>query len=206
MARGAGIYSRLVAISKLVLPVLAMGLLALVFLVEREDNFDSRGITFAKAELEELASGLSLRNPQLSGPASGGGQYFLTARDVRPTGAGLSELAATDVTGRLEQASGQVYHVSAQRGTMDRNTDQIALLGDVEIRTNGDVQARAQSLQIDLAQDMISSEDRVVLRAPGRSAEADRLHISPPDTDGNRMISLRGAVKVRFTPGVERDE
>ncbi|MEM9269364.1 MAG: LPS export ABC transporter periplasmic protein LptC [Pseudomonadota bacterium] len=200
MAQDAGVYSRIVSITKIVMPLTALGLLSLVFLVEQEDSFDSRGITFAKADLEDLASGLSLRNPQLSGPTSNGGQYFLSAQNVRPTGTSLSELSAQDLVGRLEQSNGQVFHVQAERGTMNRSSDVINLEGKIRIRTDGEVVGHAEQFEIDLAQDTMRSEAQVSLEAPGRWAEADSLFISPPDSAGNRMISLRGGVKVRFTP------
>jgi lipopolysaccharide export system protein LptC len=66
MAVGPGLYSRVVAVLKVGLPLVAVGLLASLFVVQTDDRI-GEGVVFSPGDVEALGSGLRISNPTFTG-------------------------------------------------------------------------------------------------------------------------------------------
>ena len=62
--RDPGVYSRWVGILKIVLPLIAVGLLSTVFLVQKEDAFEG-GLVFTKVDIATLGLPVEVLEPVL---------------------------------------------------------------------------------------------------------------------------------------------
>ena len=64
MAAGPGLYSRVVAVLKVGLPLIALALLAGLFLAPREEE---RGVVFSPGDVEAFGEGLQISNATFTG-------------------------------------------------------------------------------------------------------------------------------------------
>ena len=99
MAAGPGLYSRVVAVLKVGLPLVAVGLLASLFLVQTDDRLGGN-VVFSPGDVEALGSGLSINNPTFTGTTRGEDRFRFTAdaggAGRRAAGAGADHDARRD--------------------------------------------------------------------------------------------------------------
>ena len=84
MAAGPGLYSRVVAVLKVGLPLIALALLAGLFLAPREEE---RGVVFSPGDVEAFGEGLRISNPTFTGTTRGDDRFRFTAELVVPDAA-----------------------------------------------------------------------------------------------------------------------
>ena len=99
MATGPGLYSRVVGILKVGLPLVALGMLSALFLIQTEDRLGA-GIRFTRGDLEALGSGLRISNPIFTGTTSGADTFRFTAELVIPDAAPPTRASITAPTRR----------------------------------------------------------------------------------------------------------
>ena len=129
MAAGPGLHSRVVAILKVGLPLVALGLL--LGPVPRPARRPARrrgGLVFAPGDVEALGSGLVIRNPTFTGTTRGGRTASASPpRTVEPDAAPPQRAAITTLAGDVELADGPTVTVSAATGDLDVPTQRLDL-------------------------------------------------------------------------------
>src|SRR4051812_14122297 len=105
MAFAGGWHSRIVAVLKVGLPLIALGLLAALFLVQTDDRL-AGDLVFSRGDIEALGSGLRLTNPVFTGTTRSGDRFRFTAEEVVPDAAPPKRAAITRLGGTLELAGG----------------------------------------------------------------------------------------------------
>ena len=179
MAAGPGLHSRVVAILKVALPLVAVGLLLGLFVGPPDDRSDG-GLVFAPGDVEALGSGLVVRNPTFTGVARGGDRFGFTAATVEPDAAPPSRVAITRLSGDVELADGPTVSVSAATGDLDVATQRLDLVGDVDLATSDGYRIRAERATLDLrAGSMIASD---TVESTGPLGRIDSGH--PPHRSG----------------------
>ena len=132
MPVGPGLYSRVVAVLKVGLPLVAVGLLASLFLVQTDDRLGGN-VVFSPGDVEALGSGLRIDNPTFTGTTRSDDRFRFTAAVVEPDAAPPTRARITTLDGTLDLHDGPVVTVSAKAGDLDIPTQRLDLSGQVVV-------------------------------------------------------------------------
>ena len=134
MAASENLHSRLVVWAKVTLPLLALALLATLFLFSRQiDPTDA--IPYAEVDVEERAREPRLTQPTYAGLTADGSSLSVAAAEARPdttTGA----TTALGIVGRMQTPDGAITDLAAASAVMDSTAGLMTLKGDVAISTS----------------------------------------------------------------------
>jgi lipopolysaccharide export system protein LptC len=104
--------SRTVFWLKVLLPLVALGLLSTLFLVARTTDPDL-AIRYADVDVAELSKGEQVTGPAYSGVTRDGTSVTVVATSVRPSGSVPGQFEARTVSGRMAFASGATAELTA---------------------------------------------------------------------------------------------
>jgi lipopolysaccharide export system protein LptC len=202
MAAGPGLHSRVVAILKVGLPLVALGLLSGLFLGQPGERLDDEsGLVFAPGDVEALGSGLSIRSPTFSGTTRGGDRFRFRATLVEPDAAPPTRAAITALAGDLDLADGPTVTVSAARGDLDVPTQRLDLGGAVSIETSDGYRIRAEKVTLDLRAGSMIAGDAVASTGPLGRIDSGSLRVAPAAESGEvRRFSFGDGVRLLYDP------
>lgn len=192
-------YSRTVQWMKVVLPMSAILLIGLIFLVGR-DRFESTP-TQQVINAAALGAGLKLENPRFAGVTSDGDPFVVTALSALPDGAMPDRIELEEPKAELRLDDGSSVNVESISGEMFREQELLNLEGEVILRTSDGYRADAPRVELDLEKRIAVLPQSVVATGPRGAIEADRLRIEQFGPDRNDVTALfTGNVRVTFTP------
>lgn len=194
--------SRVVAILKVGLPLVALALLSTLFLMQSDDGFQGGGISFTQGDMEALGEGLSVDNPILTGTSANNDRFRFTADRVIPDAAPPTRADMTRLAGDIELARGTRINLSAPTGAFDITNQRIALTGPVLIDTSDGYHMNAETMDIDLAQGVLEARQDVETKGPIGTITSGTLRIEPknPESDDTRLISFGNGVRLIYLP------
>ena len=152
------VYSRAVAWMKVLLPLIALALIAAIFVTAR-DKGDLTKIFTAK-ELATLGAGLRLDNPRFAGLTEQGEPYAIRADWALPDSAMPRFIELERPEGEIELNDGRTIAVRAAAGQMHRENKILVLEGGVVLDTSDGYHIESGLIEFDL--------DAKTARAPGR--------------------------------------
>jgi lipopolysaccharide export system protein LptC len=199
---GPGLHSRVVAILKVALPLVALGLLAGLFLGAPGDRPEAeRGLVFAPGDVEALGSGLVIRNPTFTGITAGDDRYRFSAGLVEPDAAPPERVAITTLTGEVDLAAGPTVSVSAATGDLHVPTQRLDLTGMVDLATSDGYRIRAEKVTLDLRAGTLIAGDAVETTGPLGRIDSGSLHVAPATAAGEpRRFSFSDGVRLVYDP------
>lgn len=196
---GRGWHSRLVAILKLGLPLVALGLLSALFLVQTDDRIG--GVVFSDGNVEALGNGLRITNPTFTGTTQSQDRFRFTAALVVPDAAPPTRAAITELAGTLDLHNGPSVTVKAATGDLHVPTQRLDLTGDVVIDTSDGYRIHSDKATLDLRKGAFVAGDHVESRGPLGEITSASLHIAPAATTGEaRRFSFGGGVRLVYDP------
>jgi lipopolysaccharide export system protein LptC len=199
MAAGPERYSRIVAVLKLALPLVALGLLASIFLVQTDDTIG--GVLFSPGDVEALGDGLRISNPVFTGTTRGEDRFRFTAALVEPDAAPPQRAAITDLAGTLELRDGRIVSLSAATGDLDVPSQRLDMSGKVVIETSDGYTIDAERATLDLRAGAFVAGDRVLSTGPLGRITSGSLHVAPAAKSGEaRRFSFGNGVKLIYDP------
>ena len=190
-------YSRSVRWMKVALPIAAIGLIFLIFLMGKD-----RGAVIDLSDARNaaaLGAGLKLENPRFAGKTENGDPFVLTARSALPDGAMPDQIDLDAPTGEIRLRDGIKLIVEANDGRMYRKDEKLDLMGNVTLVTSNGYKARTDRVNLDLATKTVVAPGAVSAEGPNGSIRADRLKVNratPEDRDVT--IRFEGNVKVIY--------
>lgn len=194
--------SRLVTILKVGLPLVALGMLSALFLIQTDDTLSGGGISFTRGDMDALGEGLSVSNPVLTGTSEAEDRFRFTADRVVPDAAPPTRADMTNVAGRIDLDRGASIDLSAPTAAFDLPTQRLVLGGPVHITTSDGYDMRAREMRIDLAKGVLEASQSVKSQGPLGSITSGDLRIKPnaPGDDGARLFSFGKGVRVLYVP------
>lgn len=205
MASAPDVHSRLVAVLKIGLPLMALVLLASMFLVQTEDDFEG-GISFGEADLEQLGQGLRITAPVLTGMTRDQDPFRFTAEVVVPDSAPPTRAAITALDGEVAFVGGPTVAVAAPEAAIDLETELMTMAGRVTVRSDDGLTVTADRMEIDLVTGSVFAEGRVDGAGPMGTIASETLRIVPAEgSGGRRVFSFGNGVRLvyRGTDGTE---
>ncbi len=193
-------YSWAIAVVKIILPLVALGILSTLFLLSRPIQ-TGQPIPFSDVELDELARMQRLGSPVHSALTDDGGTLRMTAARVIPRDGNADVLDGVEVMADVTRADGYRYFVTGSEGTLDLVTERADLSGGVEIVTSDGyvIEMPAAWLRTDLT--YLQSIGPVTARGPIGTLRADGLTMTGDGRRGRDGIAIfTGRVKLVYDP------
>ena len=191
-------YSRLVAWLKILLPLVALGILSTLFLVSR--GHDGGGpIPFSEAELDTLLEDQRIRAPNFAGLTDDGSAVTLGADEARPVPDQPGRAEARGLAGRIDNPDGGWTALTAALGTIDQAQGLARLEGDVRIVNSSGFDIRTDAATARLDSTRIATDGPIDARAPGVELSAGRmiLHRAP---DNRYVLDFIDGVRLLYSP------
>ncbi|MFD2439080.1 MULTISPECIES: hypothetical protein [Paracoccus] len=189
--------SCIVAWLRVLLPLSALALLSVLFLLGRNPDPDA-SIPYADVDPRELAERQAVTSPTYAGVTDDGAQLSITAAEARPDG-GQGEGQAQTVHMTLRARDGRAADVSA--GSAALEGEQV-LLGDGVRMTTADgwVVTAPQFLASTIAGTVVSDREVNVL-APFGELTAGQMELRPSGQgSGDHVLDLSGGVRLIYRP------
>jgi len=200
MGLGIG-YSRFVTITKVVLPLIAIGLLGTVFLFTNDDSLEG-GFTFSQTDLEALESGMRIDKPRMFGSNPKGDLYNFVADALLPDSLDPSLIEALRLSGEIKYQTGEVVQITADKAEFMLEGNQIRLSGGMLVVTSDGSRISGKGLLAELDSGKLTSDGAVTASGPLGNIQAGnfRVELVGEEDEEKQMIWFENGVMLSFKP------
>ncbi len=190
-------YSQFVTWSKIILPLIAIGLLSTLFLFSHSPA-DEGLIPFA--EIEEIARDNRLSNPNFSGVGANGVIFTISASEARPDPANRSMITIDGTRVSVSDASGSRLEVVAGTATIN-TTDKVLTTGGLtRVSATRGYLMETEGLVASIEAGTLESTGPLEVRAPFGTMTAGRMLVRGANDDGGLMIVFNKGVRLVYLP------
>jgi lipopolysaccharide export system protein LptC len=204
MAGDDNFHSRLVAWMKIILPLVALGLLSTLFLISR--NVDpTKSIPIANIDLEQRADELGATNPSFAGVTNRGDQITVRAKQAKPDARDPEHLLAQTVVAQMRLTSGTVIDITSDRAGMNQGEFTANLEGKVHVVTTNGYDLTTERLNARLDRLYADTPGPVQGAAPVGTLEAGRMVLDTDAATGAAHLLFTDGVKLLYTPQQPKD-
>jgi lipopolysaccharide export system protein LptC len=197
MARATGLHSRLIAWAKIVLPLLALGLLSTIFLLsDRREPMET--VPFAEALQDGETTREGISGPQYAGKTTRGDLLTMSATRARPQADG--SILAEDLTAAMRLIDGGEILLDALSATLPEDSQTARLQGGVRIRSSDGYVLDTEALTTALDRIEAESLGPVSGAGPLGTLEAGRMRITAPGGDSSVQLLFTEGVKLVYQP------
>ncbi|MEM6886680.1 MAG: hypothetical protein AAF636_00935 [Pseudomonadota bacterium] len=198
------LYSQTVSFFKVVLPLIALGLLSTLFLLSRVTD-PSQSVPFAEPEIRDRLLNQQVTEPYYSGMSSDGDEITFTAAAVTTPGTLQGAKSAEDVKAQFRMSSGSVIDISSEAGLFDLAKDHASLTGDVVVVTSEGYVIRSERMIGKLSTLDLQSPETVTGVMPGGDLEAGSMTLTAPDRGAPAHLVFNDGVKLIYDPRHVKD-
>lgn len=193
-------HSRLIGWLKIVLPLLALAILATLFLVARTIDPDN-AIPYADVDVEDRLREPRMTAPTFTGLTNDGAALTISAEEARPVAADGVGASAAVVDGLLETPDGARTELQAGAAQIDQSARQILLSGGVIVTSSSGWQVQGDRLTAAMDATDVSLPTAVTATGPAGVVTADsmRLTLAPGGGD-TYLLVFNGDVKLVYEP------
>lgn len=202
--RGDNFHTRLVNWAKIILPLVALGLLSTIFLLSQKVDLSDR-IPFADVDLAQRAHDQGATNPSFAGVTLGGEEISFRASSVRPDPDDRERVLAQNAAATLRLNGGGVVDIAALRGEANQLRMTARLEGDVQVITTTGYDIRTEA--IDTRFDTLFAETPGPVSGtgpPGALSAGRMILMSDPET-GAAHLQFTDGVKLVYNPAKSKD-
>ncbi|NOR63181.1 MAG: hypothetical protein GQ535_11905 [Rhodobacteraceae bacterium] len=195
MASARNSYSRMVAWLKILLPLIALGVLGTVFLFNSEDSFEA-GFTFSRADIESLESGSFIKNPQVNGITKKGEPFYLLADEIRPMDSDNSLFVITNLDVEFRFSADTWAKVTSGSALMDVSAQTVWFESGGQLQTSDGNVAVVDTLHLLMASGELQGSG-IVADGPLGRVSADNFRVESNDGE-NRVLWFENNVRMRY--------
>jgi len=193
-------YSRFVAYTKVILPIIALGILSTLFLFSRTID-PSQSIPFADVDISELAREQGIGAPYYAGVTEDGSAISITAKSARPSAGNPKIISATFMSTIIEDTEGGRLDMTSAQGQIDTDQQVVTLAGGVEIRTSTGYSIDTSGITAALDETSLISDGRITATGPLGSLNAGQMElIAQNKPDQAHLLVFKGGVKLIYDP------
>ena len=191
------LHSRLVNILKVLLPLVALGILSSLFLLSgRIDPEDA--IPYAEVDVEARLREPRMTDAGFAGVTADGSSLTLSAAEARPGADGGS---ASIVLGTLETPDGGKTELAAAAVQVDATAQMIELSQGVEMRSSSGYVISAPGMGVSTDRTFAESRGEVSAIGPMGQLTADHMELSAQDGVANSyLLVFNGKVRLLYQP------
>ena len=195
MASARNSYSRMVAWLKILLPLIALGVLGTVFLFNSNDGFEV-GFTFSRADIETLEKGSFIKNPQINGITKKGEPFSLNADEIRPQGDDNNVVVITNLKAEFLFESGDWANITSESALMDVAAQTVWFESGGRLETSDGNVAVVDTLHLLMASGELQGSG-IVANGPLGRVSADNFRIESSEGE-NRVLWFENNVKMQY--------
>lgn len=195
-------YSRAVAWLKVLLPLLALGILSTLFLLSRTVE-PSQTLPYADVDAQEFAREQRVGAPDYSGVTANGAAISLIAESARPRLDRPEIIDASKLDARIKQTDGTVLDIRALAGTFNSEVEDALLTGGVRVTISTGYEMETEKLTALLDGSEMQTDTAVVVEGPEGRIEAGSMHMQLKSSKDDRrgyVVVFNGGVKLIYTP------
>lgn len=192
-------HSRLVTYAKVILPLAALSLLSVMFLVS--DRVDpTTASLYADVDVEDLARQARVGAPQYAAVTQDGSTLMVRATTAWPGTDDRSGTRAQDIVAKLDSTDGLITDLASKSGHIDPAGGPIHLFDGVALQTSTGY--RMRSAVVDMTSDygVITAPNPVEGETPIGPIEADWMQLSRPAPEAPYNMVFKGNVKLVYQP------
>ncbi len=190
-------HSALVSWLKIILPLIALGILSTLFLVARTVD-PSDAIPFAQVDIEDRVREPRLTLPTWAGVTDDGAALTVAAAEARP---GAGSPSAEKLVARLETPDGASADLVSDSGRLDPESNRLIVSGGVVLTTSTGYRIDSDEMFAALDRTGLVSEQPVTATGPAGRIDAQSMVLSEkPDQPGEYLLVFKGAVKLLYQP------
>lgn len=200
MAAADNTYSRVVAWLKILLPLLALGILSTLFLVARTID-PAQDLPFADVDMDQLTSEQRIGQPNYSSVTRDGAAISLSAQSARPDPDNPENLIGDAISAAIDLPNGNRIDIVAERMQIDNSTGTASLADGVVVQTSDGYQLRTDAVEMALDATRVTSPGPTTVDTPIGRLSADSFRLSAENT-GERpyVLVFKGHVKLVYVP------
>jgi len=193
-------YSRFVAWTKVILPIVALGILSTLFLFSR--NIDpSQSIPYADVDVEGLAREQRIGAPNYAGVTEDGVAISITAESARPAFDNPKIVKGTLLNAVIEDTSGGQISVTSNDGEIDSEQQIAKLQGGVQIQTSTGYTINTSGISINLDQSSMITDGGITGHGPLGTLDAGQMELQTIEgSQGLHLLVFNGGVKLVYDP------
>lgn len=190
--------SRFVAWAKIVLPLVALGLLSTMFLFSRSiDPGDA--IPFAGIDVESIAREQRIGGPRFAGTTSDGAALTVAAASARPDPAALKRFIVTDVTAMLALPVSGQFDLRADGAVVDTVAQIVDLSGGVVLTTSTGYRIETDHLSTGIEETSVVSDVEIRATGPIGTLTAGSMRLDKGE--GGYVLVFKDGVNLIYDPG-----
>jgi lipopolysaccharide export system protein LptC len=190
--------TRVVTWLKLVLPLVALGLLSTLFLLARTTDPDL-AIRYSEVDVTELSKEQQVTAPTYAGITRDGASIRITASTVRPRSGNAHELDAQSASGHIAFRAGASADMAAPAAEVDTESNLARFTGGVTMVASDGHRVATETLQAALGMTEIVAETPVRVSGPLGTLDAASMRITQ-DEAGGYVAVFNGGVRLIYDP------
>jgi len=195
--RAARWHSRLVIALRVVLPVLAVMVIASMFVSVRAVPTSIGDIDLGEVGMDGTT--LTMQNPSLSGFNENRSSYEVTADRALQDITNPRVVTLEGIDGRLRETDGSTVRITARDGVFDADKQLLDLSGRIVVKTSKGETAHLKSAHVDIEAQTIRTDDPIRAATKAGQIRADSMEIT--DSGAHMLFKGRVAVVLRFDGG-----
>ena len=189
--------SRIVALLRVILPLTALALLSVLFLLGRKPEPDAT-IPYADVDPREVAERQLATSPSYAGVTQDGAHLTITGAQVVP-GAEDGQGSASNMRMTLRAHDGRAADISAGRAAIEG--DLMVLQEGVRMTTADGWVVTAPEFHASREMGTLNADAEVNVRAPFGDLTAGRMELRPlGEGTGDHVLDLGGGVRLIYQP------
>ena len=198
-------YSRVIAWLKILLPLIALGILSTVFLIARVAG-PAQDLRHANADIAKLAEQQMIRNPSYFGVTGNGVAIRLDAESALPGLDGLDpsspqQLHGLEVRAEIDIPGGDRIDIYASDVKLDVPENLVRFGGGVWIESSSGYAIRAEAMRLGLDAARISSDGPTVFSGPVGHIASGSFRMEETGEDASYYyLVFKGGVKLLYDP------
>jgi lipopolysaccharide export system protein LptC len=189
-------YSVIVSWAKIILPMVALGLLSTVFLFSRQIDPEA-AIPFADIDLEARLREQRLSKPNYATTTEDGSALTIVAESAAPILNGDGG-TAENIVARLKRTDGTTIDMTSDSG-MIQGSKTLTLTGNVAIDTSDGYSLRSDSMVSAMNRTDITSPGPITGTGPFGDLQAGRMHLTVPENEDGILAVFEGGVRLIYT-------
>lgn len=191
-------HSRMVAWLKVAMPLLALFILAALFILPRQID-PSQAIPHAEVDVEALARDPRVSTANYATVTEDGATLNVTAETLRTDPELETRMAATRLDVEIETPDGARTGIRADEGVLDRVSGLLTLRGEIAMHNSQGYDIRTEEVVAALDRTRLTAGAPVSARGPAGTLDAGGLELRRQE-DGSYVLVFNDGVKLIYTP------
>ncbi|MEO0391479.1 MAG: hypothetical protein AAF218_11150 [Pseudomonadota bacterium] len=189
-------YSRLVALLKVVLPLLALALLSTLFLLSQRSS-EEVAIPYSEAEIADRLREQQVTGPFFTATTADGDRIAVTADTMSVI---LGGNRAQGIEARMDLVEGGWITLDADMGEVNIAAAHAELQGNVDFTTDRDLNMVSDLMTANLETGSLLSPGPVIGTSPWGRLNAGQMALQTSRNDGPAQLIFTNGVKLVYTP------